>query len=162
FDRNRDLSSLAFSGDGRTLHVFRQRYRADTGETGKPLPDDNPLACSPDGLGAFFVESEREVQIQELTGRIKVRFKLSLDPHESSLSCGAFSSVGRLLALGHSNPDEDTVNPIPKPTVQIWDVQTAKLVRTLRAGRIAPNQLTFSPDASLLATRCSWSGLQVF
>jgi WD40 repeat protein len=114
------------------------------------------MAFSQDGNRAAVMEynggSRVLVGIYELDGGGRVA---SLDPFGGKSSSDAwigsmaFSSDGRTLAIGALG---DSLRDTPAPSVQLWDLKRAEIMRTVRSSVAPPGKVCFSPDGALLAT----------
>jgi WD40 repeat protein len=114
------------------------------------------MAFSKDGTHAALVEynggSRSGIGVYELDGGTLVA---SLDPFggkassDAWVSSLAFSPDGNTLAVGVL---KDTLQEAPAPSVQLWDIESKALHRSLRPAIAPPGKVCFSPDGTLLAT----------
>jgi WD40 repeat protein len=69
-----------------------------------------------------------------------------------SICSVALSSDGQTLACCGQSLEGSTSNPIPQGTLQLWNLQTGKLIQNLAtANNYAVNSVAFSPDSNTLA-----------
>ena len=113
------------------------------------------MAFSQDGTRAAVVEytggSRSKIGIYELDGGTLVA---SLDPFDESssdpwVSALTFSPDGKQLAVGVL---QSSLQEMPSPSVQLWDIQREQVERRLRPAVAPPGHLCFSPDGTILAT----------
>lgn len=120
---------------GKRLRALRGRHDSDV----------SALAFSPDGVLLASVGWGKEIRLWEVsTGKpLRALPGLKVSEVEEPL---AFSPDGRTLAHGGWRAWA------PGPSfVQLWDVRTGRLRRTLPSGRGAIRTVVFSPDGTLLA-----------
>jgi WD40 repeat protein len=83
-----------------------------------------------------------------------------LHGHESPVGPVAFSPNGKLLAsadIPEVSPNPVVPQPPREPTIRIWEVETGKEVRVLKAHRQGVFALIFTKDGKGLASACSES-----
>jgi hypothetical protein len=87
---------------------------------------------------------------QQSTAPAAVRALRTLDAH-STVHSVAFSPDGRTLASG-SNASNRTNTRTPDSTVELWDVASGRLLRTLTGHIDRVSSVAFSPDGRTLAS----------
>jgi WD40 repeat protein len=165
FSRERNLT-VAFSPDGRFVQAAGRRWDVATGrEVPHPsasVPWGRVMAHSLDGRLIALSDRYAGVSVRDAEGRML--YRLPFDRNELIRGGGvqglAFSPDARLLATGFAKEDRlRRLRRDARPasdSVQLWDVTTGKLRRTLRPSFDAPAFLVFSPDSTLLATSRYW------
>jgi WD40 repeat protein len=160
---NEEGSHIQFAPYGRELFTWTYdstiRYWKPDNSSSRTLQagktSATAMAFSQDGTRAAVVEynggSRSKIGIYELDGGALVT---ALDPYgESSsdpwVSALAFSPDGKQLAVGVL---KSSLQETPLPSVQLWDIQRAQIIRRLRPAVAPPGHLCFSPDGTLLAT----------
>jgi WD40 repeat protein/serine/threonine protein kinase len=128
----KDVTCLAFSPDSRTLA---------TGGANHPVPP----AGEPDFLVRLW-DVATGGPLGEFQGPSHG------DAHQRAVGSLAFSPDGRLLAAGFGNP-LIFVSPKYDQVVKVWDVRSAREVKTLPVPSTVP-ALAFSPDGQTLAAAC--------
>ncbi|MFI0808866.1 nSTAND1 domain-containing NTPase [Streptomyces echinatus] len=146
-DHTREVYSVAFSPDGRTLATgstdgTARLWDVTTGRTRRVLRGHSSevwsVAFSPDGRTLATGSADRTARLWDaVTGRTRK----VLSGHSSGLNSVAFGPDGRTLATG-SNDN----------TAQLWDVATGKRRAVLRGHSNWVYSVTFSPDGRTLAT----------
>jgi WD40 repeat protein len=156
--RNRRISSLAFSRDGRHLATLSSDgivnlYDATHWEN-KPLTAfrahnvsvRGTLAFSPNGTRLAVPGGDNVVNLWDLSSlgdseRSTPQVALTLRGHAAQVWGVAYSPDGKLVASG----GEDN-------TVKLWDAKTGKLVNSLRAHSSVVSRIAFSPDGAHLVS----------
>jgi WD40 repeat protein len=145
-------SPLALSADGRLLATGMDKLRLWDVATGKglgQLPGDlvrvDALALSADGrllaVGFYSSRRRRELSLRETASGREI-FHLADAPAEPTASVLAFHD--RVLASGRVDG-----------TILLWDVDTGKVVRTLRGHQGPVQALAFAPDSRRLVSGSS-------
>ncbi|MEU9992876.1 trypsin-like peptidase domain-containing protein [Streptomyces sp. NPDC048045] len=146
-DHTREVYSVAFSLDGRTLATgstdgTARLWGVPTGRTRTVLRGHSnevwSVAFSPDGRTLATGSADRTARLWDVeTGQTR----RILSGHTSGLNSVAFSPDGRTLATGSDDK-----------TVRLWDAATGKLRAILRGHSDLVYSVAFSPDGRTLAT----------
>jgi WD40 repeat protein len=153
---------LAFEPGGKTLLCDDNVFDAASGRRIARLAGA-ALAVSADGkllAGASDIHhgiGGAQVSVwQRTNGRETAHFAPFAESGGlSQLTAAAFSTDGRILAVGAANYNVEPGEPA-KETVFLYDLAAGKLLRKLRPSIHRPAFLAFSPDGSLLATSAFW------
>ncbi|MFF3908204.1 AAA family ATPase [Streptomyces sp. NPDC001848] len=158
----RDLRSMVFSPDGRTLVILTGTRNtvqlwnvADPAHPvayGPPVPlltryaGADALALSPDGHTLAVDHDDRTIQLLDITDPAHPhRLGAPLTGHTGYVNALAYSPDGRTLASGSADG-----------TVRLWNVTDPRHPRSLGApltGHLGPvNTLAYSPDGRTLAS----------
>jgi WD40 repeat protein len=154
-----DLSMLAFSADGKAL-LTPGKLLPLSGARPIKLPEGRISACSRDGKCFALSRGVDEIEIQDAR-RQTLRLLTQPDDDVCILAL-AFAPDGGILAVGCRNYSREP-NAL-QDTIQLWNVSTGKLVRSLRRARsfVSPGSLAFSADGKILAALGSWGPPQLF
>ncbi|MEU5307841.1 WD40 repeat domain-containing protein [Streptomyces sp. NPDC021562] len=160
----RDLRSMVFTRDGRTLVILTGENNvnwvqlwnvsdpAHPAQYGAPIRLDtryagsDALALSPDGHTVAADYDDRTVQLLDISDPARPRrLGAPLGGHTGYVNALVFSPDGRTLASGSADG-----------TVRLWDVSDpahAKALGTPLTGHLGPiNTLAYSPDGHTLAS----------
>jgi WD40 repeat protein/serine/threonine protein kinase len=146
-----NVSSLMFSGDGKTLVAASSDRTLRSWEVGRwtevrtlTLPERlSAMAVAPDGGTLATGSLDGSVTLRDPgTWEEKHTFRA----HAHAVARLAFSSDGRTLASGSWDR-----------TVRLWDVASGREMRVLKGHAALVQSLAFSPDGSALATG-GWDG----
>ncbi len=154
------VNSVAFSPDGRmiaagssdkTIKLWNMaggtELRRLTGHTGKV----NAVAFSPDGGMLASASADETIRLWDIASGAEVRrfvkqrdriHSVVLGPNLGEVSAITFSPDGKMLASG--GPWDEAI--------ELWDVATAKEIRTLPIHGYTVKSLAFSPDGKMLAS----------
>ncbi len=153
----RNLSSVAYSPDGKTLVVgcwdgsitvwdlpeAKLRHKLVAHKEGDDSEWSHPVwkvAVSPDGKSFASASWDATARVWDLsTGQVRHVLK-----HPAKVRNLAYSPDGKTLATAMSFE--------PGRSVILWDAETGKQGRTIRGDRTGTVCLAFSPDGKTLAT----------
>ncbi len=150
-----DGSRLATSGDGAAVRVWKLDLTRPSKDQLKPLllpTGENPsrrpggkCAWSPDGKRLALARSPEGIALRDpATGEL---VRTLAGPKECRAT--AFSADGRLLAVGDNHLGKADS---PEGQVWVWEVDTGRLVRTLKGHGGPVRSLAFSGDGKQLAS----------
>ncbi|WP_309715946.1 WD40 repeat domain-containing protein [Armatimonas sp.] len=159
------VSSVKFSTNGNqvltTSSDGRVRiWETSTGKTQQTLVHDQVewATCLPDperllSLSSFHFQAERRYMVlcqwNRQTGKLLKQSKLFYGGVNDICDCLALSPDGKLLACGlYSHKSGD---PLPS-SIQLWDIETGRLIRVLKGHRGGLDSIAFSPDGERLAS----------
>lgn len=157
--RHAGVTSLAFTPAGGTIIAGKQQWEVSTGRSLKPLPETavGPVS-SPEGNILFTANSERkgltvrDAATHNLAHQLAEHLRVSLDNRSLALS-----PDGKTMAVT-VDKYRATSEEAPADSIQIWDVASAKVVRSFRPGDDSPF-IAYSPNGELLAVS-GWDGWQ--
>ena len=146
---------MTWTYDG-TIRFWEVAGRANrTVHVGKRSVTD--MALSPDGNSVAVVEfdgSTSEIGLYELDGGARLKSLQPFGQQRGSrlwTSCMAFSPNGKLLAVSlQLSNDSGRREEAGLFTLQLWDVDAGKLVRSFRQNTNPAGAIVFSPDGELL------------
>lgn len=128
---------------------------AETSETKAPVylqpPVITALKFSPDGQ-TLAISGNREILLHQADGR---KLLHRLPGRAERILSVAFSADGKLLIAGGGTPAQFG-------EVQVWDVATAKLLRSARLTNDTVFGASLSPDATKIAVGCADNTVHVF
>jgi WD40 repeat protein len=109
------------------------------------------LAYSPDGRMLASASLDQAVKLWDVTsGRVRATFRGHVD---RGLTV-AFAPDGKLLATVGDNPERDRPGGGPERSrigIQLWDIETGRLTRTIGHPSGTIRSIVFSPDGARLA-----------
>ncbi len=142
-----DVVTFSDAGDG------MRQWDAKTGKLKrKPQPYiQAPGAISPDGTMVMLAQDSVELR-DARTWKLRHTLRQNYEP---AIDLMTFSSDSTLVA-GSLSDSFHGVNAI-----QLWDVQSGKLKRTLR-GVLVPSSLALSPDKKIVATGESGNAIKLW
>jgi WD40 repeat protein len=136
---SRDGSTLAAADFDGTLRLFDLRESKPLGEPFRAHTAEVwGLAFSPDGktlVSSSFDDTVRFWRVEDQSQAAE-----PVDPGIGAVLTVAYAPDGRTIALGGSD------------TVQLWQVEPPKLLRTLRGHTGSVHSVAFSPDGAMLAS----------
>jgi WD40 repeat protein len=164
-DSHEDVSSLAFSPDGRTLTAVGIPGTIKVWDVsgGKALEASSSggaasdLAISPDGRFVALVRGDPAVyppvpggtiEIWDATTRTRLGAQIPPSPYAAHV---AFNPDSRILASSGFMFDPDRARETPQ--IRLWDVATRKpLGEAVRTGTVDPSPIAFAQGGKLLAS----------
>jgi len=162
------VSSLAFSGDGKTLFVGASGGTDETLlwdlSTGKALPKPKPgthaagpvatALFAPGDLGHVYWWSRGDIVAVDLasdkeTGRLHT---------EDIIQSAAFSPDGKLLAAASAGSQNGSMAPL----VKLWNTASGQDAKVLTGLTQIPTAMAFSPDGTRLALGIGGEGIAIW
>ena len=185
-DSDSNIESVAFSPDGRTLASgsFVKPVTLWDVATGQPVRTlggqsgpTNSVAFSPDGRTLASGNADDTIRLSDVASGQLLR---TLPTHDDAVESVAFSRDGRTFASASllavqswSVPSKSEMKSLESQPalltggnwdtgIQLWDLASGQLLRTLLGHNATVQSVSFSPDGRMLASGCADNTIELW